>query len=43
MIILSLRLMNENEVSSLEPKIVFVDEFNQITRIEIHDLSICEK
>jgi aspartate 1-decarboxylase len=41
-IILSLGLMNDDEVSSLQPKIVFVDEFNQITRIETHDLSIPE-
>jgi aspartate 1-decarboxylase len=34
--------MNDDEVSSLQPKIVFVDEFNQITRIETHDLSIPE-
>jgi len=34
-IILSLGLMNEDEVCSLQPKIVFVDERNQVTQIEI--------
>jgi aspartate 1-decarboxylase len=41
-IILSLGLMNEAEISSLQPKIVFVDACNQITRIETHDLTIPE-
>jgi aspartate 1-decarboxylase len=39
-IILSLGLLNEDEVSSLQPNIVFVDDLNQITRIETHDISI---
>ncbi|QGQ96475.1 aspartate 1-decarboxylase [Paenibacillus psychroresistens] len=41
-IILSLGLLNENEVTNLQPKIVFVDAQNQITRIETHDLLIPE-
>ncbi|MDB5054411.1 MAG: aspartate 1-decarboxylase [Bacilli bacterium] len=39
-IILSLGMMNEAEVASLLPKVVFVDGLNQIIRVEIHDLSI---
>jgi aspartate 1-decarboxylase len=41
-IILSLGLMNEVEVSNLKPKIVFVDGANHIIRVETHDLSIPE-
>jgi aspartate 1-decarboxylase len=37
-IILSLGLMNEDEIASLQSKIVFVDRLNQITRVEAHDV-----
>jgi aspartate 1-decarboxylase len=37
-IILSLGLMNEDEIASLQSKIVFVDRLNQITRVETHDV-----
>jgi aspartate 1-decarboxylase len=37
-IILSLGLMNEDEIAALQAKIVFVDHLNQITRVETHDV-----
>jgi aspartate 1-decarboxylase len=37
-IILSLGLLNEAETASLQSKIVFVDEFNHITRVESHQV-----
>ncbi len=37
-IILSMAQMNEEEVESLKPSVVFVDEKNQITDVEVHDL-----
>jgi aspartate 1-decarboxylase len=39
-IILSLGLFSEPELSDLKPKVVFVDENNQITRIEEHVLNL---
>lgn len=36
-IILSMGLMNEAEISSLKPQVVFVDEQNQIRQVEEHD------
>jgi aspartate 1-decarboxylase len=39
-IILSLGMMNEEEVRALKPKVVFVDEQNRIMRVETFDLSI---
>lgn len=38
-IILSLGLFPVNEVDSLRPRMVFVDDHNRITRIEEHDTS----
>ena len=37
-IILSTALMTDEEIQSLKPRLVFVDEHNQITKIEEHDL-----
>ncbi|MEF2292840.1 MULTISPECIES: aspartate 1-decarboxylase [Virgibacillus] len=37
-IILSLGLMTDEEIKSLNPKVVFVDEKNKITEVEEHDL-----
>ncbi|WP_163970300.1 aspartate 1-decarboxylase [Oceanobacillus halotolerans] len=37
-IILSLALMDEKEIEELKPKVVFMDENNDITSIEEHDL-----
>ncbi|GIP37713.1 aspartate 1-decarboxylase [Paenibacillus sp. J31TS4] len=39
-IILSLGLMNEEEVERLKPQVVFVDETNRITAVEEHDLVV---
>jgi aspartate 1-decarboxylase len=39
-IILSLSLLNPEEVAALKPRVVFVDEKNQITSVEEHDLVI---
>lgn len=41
-IILSMGLMDEAEIASLEPKVVFVDENNRITSVETKNLSIPE-
>ena len=32
--------MNEAEVNNLKPQVVFVDERNQLLRVEEHDLVI---
>ncbi|WP_277674540.1 aspartate 1-decarboxylase [Piscibacillus halophilus] len=37
-IILSMGLYDEEEIKDLKPKVVFVDEENQITNVEQHDL-----
>ncbi|SEQ64490.1 aspartate 1-decarboxylase [Piscibacillus halophilus] len=37
-IILSMGLYDEEEIKDLKPKVVFVDEENQITSVEQHDL-----
>lgn len=37
-IILSVGLFDEDEITSLVPRVVFVDEQNQITKIEEHHL-----
>ncbi|MEC0230694.1 aspartate 1-decarboxylase [Paenibacillus alba] len=42
-IILSLGLMNETEISLLKPQVVFVDENNQFLRVEEHDVIIAEQ
>jgi len=39
-IILSLGLMNEQEVAALRPKVVFVDEANRIVSVETHDFVV---
>lgn len=41
-IILSLGLMNESEIATLEPKVIFVDEKNRIISVETKTLSIPE-
>ena len=38
-IILSMAEMSEEEIQELKPKVVFMDEHNQITNIEEHDLA----
>ncbi|MDD9267458.1 aspartate 1-decarboxylase [Paenibacillus sp. GCM10023248] len=42
-IILSMGLMNEEEISVLKPQVVFVDEHNQVLRVEEHDIVIQEQ
>ncbi|MCR8642091.1 aspartate 1-decarboxylase [Paenibacillus sp. N1-5-1-14] len=42
-IILSLGLFSDEEAVQLRPRVVFVDEQNQITRVEEHDLVIIEQ
>ncbi|NQX65084.1 aspartate 1-decarboxylase [Paenibacillus alba] len=42
-IILSLGLMNETEISLLKPQVVFVDENNHFLRVEEHDVIIAEQ
>jgi aspartate 1-decarboxylase len=42
-IILSMGWMNEDEVDHLQPNVVFVDEHNQPTRIETHDMVVMEQ
>ncbi|MCS7461688.1 aspartate 1-decarboxylase [Paenibacillus doosanensis] len=42
-IILSLGLFDEREISGLQPRVVFVDGANGITRVETHDLVIAEQ
>ncbi|MUK87570.1 aspartate 1-decarboxylase [Ornithinibacillus sp. L9] len=37
-IILSMAQMSEEEIETLRPKVVFVDEENNITKVEEHDL-----
>ncbi|MCD1260606.1 aspartate 1-decarboxylase [Paenibacillus athensensis] len=39
-IILSLGLMDEQEVAGLQPTVVFVDEGNRIVSVETHDLVV---
>ncbi|RTE09760.1 aspartate 1-decarboxylase [Paenibacillus whitsoniae] len=39
-IILSMGLMEEEEIAKLKPQVVFVDERNQVLRVEEHDLVI---
>lgn len=41
-IILSLGLMNEEEIANLEPRVVFVDGNNRITSVQTQSLSIPE-
>lgn len=41
-IILSLGLMNEAEIAALEPKVVFVDENNQVVSVETKTLSLTD-
>lgn len=41
-IILSMASMTDEEIKSLRPRIVFVDEHNQITEVQIHDLESME-
>lgn len=36
--ILSLGLFDDEEVETLQPKLIFVDEHNLIRKVEIHDL-----
>ncbi len=38
-IILSMAEMSEEEIKALKPKVVFMDEKNQITNVEEHDLA----
>lgn len=38
-IILSMAEMSEEEIQELKPKVLFMDEHNQITNIEEHDLA----
>lgn len=42
-IILSMGLMNEQEISILKPQVVFVDDHNQVLRVEEHDIVIKEQ
>jgi aspartate 1-decarboxylase len=42
-IILSMGLMNEAEINNLKPQVVFVDERNQLLRVEEHDLVILKQ
>ncbi|MNI37133.1 Aspartate 1-decarboxylase precursor [compost metagenome] len=42
-IILSMGLMNEEEIQDLKPQVVFVDDHNQLVRVEEHDLVIAEQ
>ncbi|OPH60735.1 aspartate 1-decarboxylase [Paenibacillus ferrarius] len=42
-IILSMGLMDETEISLLKPQVVFVDENNQILRVEDHNIVIAEQ
>jgi aspartate 1-decarboxylase len=42
-IILSMGWMNEDEVDTLQPKVVFVDEQNRLTRVESHDMIVMEQ
>ncbi|MBP1962162.1 aspartate 1-decarboxylase [Paenibacillus aceris] len=42
-IILSMGLMNEAEINVLKPQVVFVDEQNQVLRVEEHDVVIQEQ
>jgi aspartate 1-decarboxylase len=42
-IILSMGLFNEEELSQLKPQVVFVDGDNRLTRVESHDLVIAEQ
>ncbi|WP_100010190.1 aspartate 1-decarboxylase [Lentibacillus sediminis] len=37
-IILSMGMMDEEEIEQLKPRVVFVDETNEITSVEAHDL-----
>ena len=39
-IVLSLGLFDEEEIASLKPSVVFVDENNRITGVECHDLVV---
>lgn len=38
-IILSMGIFQEEEAAALQPRVVFVDERNRITKVETHDLS----
>jgi aspartate 1-decarboxylase len=42
-IILSMGLMDEAEISALKPQVVFVDDQNQVLRVEEHDVVIQEQ
>lgn len=39
-IILSMGMFQEEELAALKPSVVFVDELNQVTSVEVHDLVI---
>jgi aspartate 1-decarboxylase len=39
-IILSMGLMNEEEIRTLKPQVVFVDEHNQLMQVQEHDVVI---
>jgi aspartate 1-decarboxylase len=42
-IILSMGLMDEAEISALKPQVVFVDDQNQVLRVEEHDVVVQEQ
>ncbi|MZQ84218.1 aspartate 1-decarboxylase [Paenibacillus sp. 5J-6] len=42
-IILSMGLMDEAEITALKPQVVFVDDQNQVLRVEEHDVIIQEQ
>lgn len=42
-IILSMGLMDETEITTLKPQVVFVDDQNQVLRVEEHDVIIQEQ
>lgn len=42
-IILSMGLMDEDEITALKPQVVFVDDLNQVLRVEEHDVIIQEQ
>lgn len=42
-IILSMSLMDEAEITTLKPQVVFVDDQNQVLRVEEHDVVIQEQ
>ncbi|UKS30782.1 aspartate 1-decarboxylase [Paenibacillus sp. HWE-109] len=42
-IILSMGLLDDSEISLLKPQVVFVDDHNQLVRVEEHDIVIAEQ